>query len=256
MNKLKAQIDSGFNGYIIQSSVDEIFAKYKKRKRKIRLFSSAICVFAVISLFIGGVFTLTTKNSGLSITASAFDIESKSGVVGESKQLLSKTGVQKLSKKVCYDKNGREVSSKSAYKTSAKRTVIAPTPATLSIIGDNVSYYTIKSEKKSAVYNAKGESLLNRKVRYKNNETVNWIPSFTRLESSLRGDITLYPSTKENDAVLTEELASKLKTAKDYTNYFGDKLTITATYNNKTSESVRVVITVDENGSYFVSTEK
>ena len=52
------------------------------------------------------------------------------------------------------------------------------------------------------------------------------------------------------DELVTKELNSRLKTADDYTKYFGDTLTITATYHNKTTETIRAVITLDKNGSY------
>jgi hypothetical protein len=134
--------------------------------------------------------------------------------------------------------------------------VLVLSPVSLSIVGDDIKSYVVTCTENGTVYNSGSDNLNNRKTNYRGNESINWIPNCEKLSRSLKADMTMYPSTISNDRLLKKELSSALRTADDYTTYFGDTLRITARYKNNSTETLKAVITLDEKGSYYISTQK
>ncbi len=257
MNKLKQQIDNELNVYRLSRNVDELFVKHKKEKRK--KLSAAIatfCIILAVSAAVSVNFGMPGGRNSLALKASAFDIKSRSSVIGGEKTMLCPNGVQAVSKKAYYDSKGKEVFEKKSHCQSFTRLVLVPSPISLSIVGDDIKSYVVTCTENGTVYNSGSDNLNNRKTNYKGNESINWIPNCEKLSRSIKADMTMYPSTISNDRLLKKELSSALRTADDYTTYFGDTLRITARYKNNSTETLKAVITLDEKGSYYISTQK
>ncbi len=269
MNSLRLQIDSQFGDYAFTRGAEELFVRYKRRKQKIRAFStslSAVFVVVFVALFldnIGGFFRLNSDSeTGFSITAYALDNSDSKASVGAEKALITDSdGVQKQKQRVVYScTDGREIidgnKTSASENTVENRTVIVPSPISFKISGDKIVSYRVECSGNGSVYSESTENLKKNKIPYKGNEVVNWIPNCEKLAKALTADITMVPSTLKNDRLASKELNALLKTADDYTKYFGGTVKITANYSDKTSQTITTKITLDKKGRYYVSTLK
>ncbi len=255
MNKIKAQLDMSFRDYELTRSFDELLTRYKKRRRNIRMLS-ALCVVAVIAGLSGGVLgILGIYAPKLGLTAYAVDIGNNSN--GSSPQIVADSdGVRLLHRTVYYNSKGKELTDGSSSKISFSRAVISPSPIEFQVTGDDVVTYTVRCGENGSVYNSKSENISGKAQSYKNRKSFSWLPNCKKLSSALSTDITKIPSTLVNDRVTTAELGSMLRTAADYTGYFGDTLKISATCKDGSEDSLTVRITLDEKGRYYISTER
>ncbi len=267
MNSLRLQIDSQFGEYAFTRGAEELFVRYKKRKNKIKALStsvSAVCVVLFIALFadsIGNLFSLSADSqTSLSVTAYALDNADSKATVSSKKSLIKDSnGVQKKKQRVVYSgANGREILDDTAKPKSGdtveKRTVIVPSPISFKISGDKITSYSVECSGNGSLYSESASILKKGKIPYKGNKVVNWIPNCEKLTKDLTADITMVPSTLKNDRLASKEIDALLKTAKDYTKYFGGTVKITANYSDKTSQTITTKITLDEKGRYYVST--
>lgn len=90
---------------------------------------------------------------------------------------------------------------------------------------------------------------------------VGWTPDFELLNSHLRAltggvDRNTKNPTDEQVHSMSEAYNSLLKSAEDFTKYFGDVITVTVHYEDNITETVKVKITLDENGYAFAEYEK
>lgn len=83
------------------------------------------------------------------------------------------------------------------------------------------------------------------------NSIVYWFPSSDKLDSEIR-EITGLEDVSyeyyENAKIVSSEKENLLKTAEDFTKYFGGTITITVHYKDGTTETGKINISFDENG--------
>lgn len=260
MNSLKKEIDSSFKDYEFKSGFDELYIRYKKRKRKLQAFlSSFSAVFIVLLIFLGfstDMFGISPK-SKLSLKVSAITVGNPEAMISSEKMLVSSSsGVTKQTKKVPYDKNGVEIIDGKKAKQYFNRTVIVPSPINLKITADNLESLKAQCKENGSLYNEKYDNINAIAISFKSGDCISWIPNCNKLSKSLKADIYKVPSTLTNDKLITSELNSLIKTEKDYNAYFSDTVTLTAKYKDKTEETVIIKITLDETGRYYISIDK
>jgi hypothetical protein len=254
MNSLKLKIESSFEPFGFSRGADELFSRYKRRKKRLRAaLTSTAAVFAV---FFAVIFSTGIAGNPTGIKALALSVGDSKPITGENALVTSSPGVQKQIRSVVYDADGRELVGRSSGAQSGRRTVVMPSPICLSLTGDNVKNYTVSCTSNGFVYAQSGEGLKNKKLSFKSYGKINWIPSCERFTAALGGDLGKIPSTLTADRRAGEKIESLLKTAADYTRYFGDTITITAECSDGSTERVRAVITLDKNGRYYISTER
>lgn len=266
MNSLRLQIDSQFGDYAFTRDADELFVRYKRRKQKIRAtVTSLSAVFVVVfaALFannVGSFFGFSdSREAGFSITAYALENTDRKANVNSEKTLITDSdGVQMQRQRVTYGADGCEIIDGNAVigGTVEKRTVIVPSPIRFKVSGKDIESLTVECSDNGSLYSESAANLNKGRISYKGNEVINWIPNCEKLAKALSADITMVPSTLENDRLATKELNDLLKTSDDYTKYFGGMVKITANYSGKVSQTITTQITLDKNGRYYVSTSK
>ncbi len=257
MDSLKKEIDKNFRPYEFKSGVEELFIRYKKRKaRKKAFFMSLTAVCIVFTVLILGesaarVGTNSSNRLGLSVSAFSVDMPIE---MNEGKKLIADSGgVLKQVKKVAYDKNGIEIlSGKKAYKYG-ERTVITPAPLTLKISGEDVESYKAECTSNGSLYNEKNNNIKSKRLFYKDNKSVSWIPNCDRLSAMIEKDNIKIPSTSEADERISKKINALLKTEDDYNYFFGDTIKITAKCKDKSVKTISVRITLDDKGRYYIS---
>lgn len=257
MNSLKNEIDGCFTDYKFKTGCNDLFRRYEKRKRKIKIFlTSFLAVFVFFILFSGfegTIIGLNAKND-LGFKASALTVKICNEGFNTDKEFVKNSfGVKKRAKKVKYDKNGVECINGEKAKTTAYRDVIVPSPIMLKISGHNIKTIRLTCGENGYLYNRRYDNLNGKKTAYKDNDKVNWIPNCKKLLSSLSADASKVPSTLKNDRIITKDLKKLLKTDKDYNKFFGDKVKITAFHKDKSVANVNVIISLDKNGKYYVT---
>lgn len=91
---------------------------------------------------------------------------------------------------------------------------------------------------------------------------VSWYPSADKLfneinsETGLAGDVDSYYVQYDVMSKFSPEIDKRLNTAEDYTKYFGTDISITVHYNDGTSETGKINVTLDENGFASASVSK
>ncbi|MBQ8001461.1 MAG: hypothetical protein IJ298_09765 [Ruminococcus sp.] len=90
---------------------------------------------------------------------------------------------------------------------------------------------------------------------------IGWWPEFDRFNSDLRDftggvDRNTKNPTEEQMLSMGQAYDSLLKTAEDFTSYFGDTVTVTLHYSDGTTEVLNIEITLDENGYAYGEYEK
>lgn len=260
MNSIKKEIDSCFNDYKYKSGYMDIFKRYEKRKKKIKIFStvfSVVFAFSILFFCFAGDFTGFNSKSNFGIKAHALTVNIGNDAFNKNKKLLKNShGIKRCTKKVKYDKNGNECVNGKKPKKTGFRDVIVPSPIVLKIFGKGIKTIRVNCGENGSLYNAKYDNLNGKKIKYKSNLTVNWIPNCRKLTSSLSVDALKVPSTMKSDRIITRELRQMLKTGKDYNKYFGDTVKITAFHKDKSVENVAVNISLDKNGKYYISVKE
>lgn len=85
------------------------------------------------------------------------------------------------------------------------------------------------------------------------NSILEWCSSAQIYFQEIRNGKTTYDKVTVKDCQeRMEAVKEKLQTADDYTGMFGDTITITAYYKDGSSETKTAVITLDENGNYYL----
>ncbi len=90
---------------------------------------------------------------------------------------------------------------------------------------------------------------------------IGWWHDHDRFNSDLRAftggvDRNTKNPTEEQKWSMSEAYNSLLKTAEDFTSYFGDTVTVTLHYSDGTTEVLNIEITLDENGYAYAEYEK
>lgn len=261
MDSLRKEIDKGFKPYEFRSGVEELFVRYKRRKKRIKAFFMSICTVSVVLVTLiiweSAARIGTAPASGLGLSVSAFSVETSFTELSAEKKLIADSGgVMKQIKKTSYDKNGVEILNGKKGNTYFKRTVITPSPLTLKIKGKDILSFRARCSSNGSLYNERNDNIGTGKLLYKENKSISWIPNCNKLSASLGADNSKIPSTLEVDKRVSEKLASLLKTEEDYNYYFGDTIKITAECKDKSVETVSVNITLDDKGRYYISTVK
>lgn len=252
MNSLKINIDNELKDYKIESDFNEVVVLYKKRKKKRGIIISSLSVFAIL-VIISGSAGFIMNNSNMGLTVSALTLTNTDEQIGKTPK-RSECGVRIKEKNTAYDKNGIETASSEKAKSYFKRKIVSPSPLELRLSGEGLKSYKVTCGVNGSLYNTKGEEIKLKSISAKD-KVFNWIPNCDKLTNSLSADISKIPSTLNNDKLITKELTALLKKEEDYTYFFGDTITITADYKGKASEIVKVEITLDETGSYYISKE-
>ena len=251
MTDLKAMVDNDLGAYRFTGNVEELFSKYEKRKNRIKRLSvtvSTLCL-VIIAFAAGNLFG--GDNDSVSVRAVALEIGGNSDITDEPSLLSASKGVRKLTETIYYDSKGRELTDGSVSRKSFNRAYVSPTPLSLELLGDDIKNFTVDCTSNGSLYNGKGEDIREKKLNKKTE--INWQPNCEKLINDLGSDALEVPSTLERDRRSTAVLNELLCDADAYNRYFGDTITVTVVHDNDNAETLIVVITLDENGSYYIS---
>ena len=249
MTDIKSMIDKDLGSYAFTRTADELFSMLDERQGRVKKTSLMLSLFCVVlvAAFLSGNFLMANRSA---ISVKAFALEIDGDNCTDKPSLLSNSkGVQKLSKKVYYDSNGREIANGKKSGTSFKRCVIVPSPLSVEIVGEDIKSVTVNCSSNGALYNSKGDDI--RGISMTSAKDINWQPNCEKLMKALGKD--KIPSTLKKDRESTAKLKKLLVTAEDYNSFFGGSIYVCVVHNDGAVENLTAVITLDENGQYYIS---
>lgn len=256
MSSLKKQIDSSLESYKFKGEVEELFIRYKKRRRIKAFLSSFSAVFAAAVLLLGigtDFFGFYSKNE-FDLKVSAITVgDSETSITGEKSLVKASAGIVKQYQKVAYDKNGVEIIDNKKPSQYFKKTVIVPSYINLKISDEHIKKIKAECLENGSLYTESYDDINGKNLSFKSGDYISWIPNCEKLTKTLKADIVKVPSTIKNDKFVTDEINSMLKTEDDYNAYFGDIITLTAEKDDNSVETVNIAVTLDKDGRYYTS---
>lgn len=256
MTDIITAIDNEYRGYRYTGTFDDLLKRYKKRKSRVRkacISTSAVCLAAILLIFSGNSALFTGKRPNLSITAFALD-NAKTAVKSAKTKVKNSQGVKITKEYVIYSSESKEEILGATCPTgeiARKRLVLVPSPIRFKIKGGDIQSISMECSDDSTLYNKSSDNL-NMTAIYAKKLDVNWIPNCDRLSRDMKANIYMSPSTLENDKLADSEIKRLVKSASDYTKYFGATVRFGITFNDNRTETVKIRITLDKNGQYYV----
>ena len=92
-------------------------------------------------------------------------------------------------------------------------------------------------------------------IPYNKSYNLVWQPSFEKIGKEVFSEIEGGIVTIDTVDRRIEAAENALQTAEDYTYYFGDTITVTALFEDGTTQTEKIIITLDGNGNYLINIE-
>lgn len=226
-----------------------------------------VCAVLGVGIFAGGLFADDAQGFGISVSAA----QGEDIAVGTQRTAVNRENdpLIRLSK-----------APSELYEDGF--TVMSESSLGLKISGENIASYDIKAQKGTLQYvdfkayeehkvNGADTEYLFFSNSFENMKpfdesdlyrfVIDWRPDMDQLNSDLRAftggvDRNTKNPTEEQMLSMGQAYDSLLKTAEDFTSYFGDTVTVTLRYSDGTTEVLNIEITLDENGYAYAQYEK